>query len=252
LLSIVVPTLDEAEQVADLLGSLQGLRQRGNQVVLVDGGSQDDTVAQATGRVDLLVASPRGRAGQMNAGARAAGGDVLVFLHADTRLPPEADRLILEALADGRRQWGCFDLHLTGRQGLLRVVEAAINLRSRISGIATGDQTLFVTRRSFDRVGGFPEIPLMEDVALCRRLKRIGPPARAGGWVVTSSRRWEERGVVRTILLMWVLRSAFFMGVDAHFLARLYPPVRARKTDGHPAPRVAAEATRASDEARRG
>lgn len=188
----------------------------------------------------------------MNAGARAAGGDVLVFLHADTRLPPEADRLILEALADGRRQWGCFDLRLTGRLGLLRVVEAAINLRSRISWIATGDQTLFVTRRSFDRAGGFPEIPLMEDVVLCRRLKRIGPPARAGGCVLTSSRRWEERGVIRTILLMWGLRSAFFLGVDARFLARLYPPARTRQTAGQPAAPAAADATRTSDEARRG
>ncbi len=247
MLSIVVPTLNEGEQVADLVGSLQSLRQRGHEVVLVDGGSDDDTIALARGRVDQLLASPQGRARQMNAGARAARGEVLVFLHADSRLPPEADRLILEALADGRHEFGCFDLRLTGRLGLLRVVEAAINLRSRMSRISTGDQTLFVTRRSFDRTGGFPEIPLMEDVALCRRLRRLGPPARAQGWVVTSSRRWEERGVVRTILLMWGLRSAFSLGVDAHLLARLYPPVRSRKTSGSGDP---CRAARTSDEAR--
>jgi rSAM/selenodomain-associated transferase 2 len=247
LLSIVVPTLDEGEQVADLVASLQGLRRRGHEVILIDGGSRDDTVAQATGHVDQLLASPRGRARQMNAGARVAQGDVLVFLHADTRLPPEADRLILEALADGRHAHGCFDLRLTGRRLPLRVVETAINLRSRLSRISTGDQTLFVTRRSFDRAGGFPEIPLMEDVALCQRLKRLGRPARARGRVITSSRRWEERGVVRTILLMWGLRSAFYLGVDAHLLARLYPPARGRKSAAG-SPRAA----RSSAEARRG
>ena len=153
----------------------------------------------------------------MNAGARAAGGDCLVFLHADTRLPDGADRLVLDSART--HLWGRFDVEIEGRHRLLKVVAAAMNLRSRLSGIATGDQAIFVRRAAFP---GFPEIALMEDVAFCRRMKRLGPPACRRERVRTSGRRWEARGVLRTILLMWRLRLAYFLGADPDKLARLY------------------------------
>jgi rSAM/selenodomain-associated transferase 2 len=158
----------------------------------------------------------------MNAGAAAAGGDVLLFLHVDTRLPPEADRLVTEALTASRRQWGRFDVTIVGKNPILRLVAALMNWRSRLTGIATGDQAIFVTREAFTRVGGFPDIALMEDIALSSRLKRLSPPLALREKAATSGRRWESRGVMRTILLMWWLRLAYSFGADPHALARRY------------------------------
>lgn len=221
-ISIIVPALNEAAGIGDTLAPLQPLRARGHEVIVVDGGSTDATPARARPLADRVVASARGRARQQNAGAAQAAGDVLLFLHADTRLPADADRLVLDGLRASGRGWGRFDVRLSGAHPLLRVVERMISLRSRLSGIATGDQAIFIRRDWFTRAGKFPEIPLMEDVALSRTLRRMGPPLCLRDRVLTSSRRWEERGVLRTIVLMWRLRLAYALGADPARLAERY------------------------------
>lgn len=219
-LSIIVPVLDEAALVADALAALAPYRERGVEVIVVDGGSRDPTMDIARPFADRTISAPRGRAAQMNAGAAAARGDVLLFLHVDTVLPPDADRLVTDHLNDS--SWGRFDVAIAGRSALLPVVARMMNLRSRLTGIATGDQAMFVTRAAFARAGGFPDIPLMEDIALSVRLKRYGRPVCLGERVTTSGRRWEKRGVVRTILTMWRLRLAYWLGADPSALARAY------------------------------
>jgi rSAM/selenodomain-associated transferase 2 len=221
-LSIIVPTLDEAQALPGTLAPLQALRAQGVEVIVVDGGSRDATAAVARPLADRVLDAPRGRALQMNAGARAASGEVLVFLHADTRLPDGAVAAIEGALADPRRAWGRFDVRIEAPGAPLRLVAALMNLRSRWSGIATGDQAIFVRRSAFDSVGGYAPIPVMEDIALSRRLKAITPPACLAERVTTSGRRWEREGVLRTIVLMWRLRLAYALGADPHRLARRY------------------------------
>jgi rSAM/selenodomain-associated transferase 2 len=221
-ITIVIPTLNEAAGIEGTLRPLQPLRERGHQVVVVDGGSTDQTVSVARGMADDVAVSAPGRALQQNAGAARATGDVLLFLHADTLLPPDADRLILDGLGTSGRSWGRFDVRLSGRQPALRVVERMMNLRSRATGIATGDQAIFVRRDWFRRAGGFPRIPLMEDVALSRTLRRMGPPLCLRRTVLTSSRRWEQRGILRTVVLMWRLRAAYALGADPARLAERY------------------------------
>jgi rSAM/selenodomain-associated transferase 2 len=221
-LSIVVPTLDEAAGLAAHLGALAPLRARGCEVVVVDGGSRDATREIARGLADAVVTAPRGRGPQQNAGARAARGRLLLFLHADTRLPPGALEAVRAALADGARAWGRFDVEIAGRHPLLPLVARLASLRSRLTGIATGDQAIFVRRDRFEAAGGFPEVPLMEDVALSAALRRLGRPACLRLRVVTSGRRWESRGVLRTVLLMWWLRLLFWLGRDPAALARWY------------------------------
>ena len=221
-LSIVVPTLNEAEGIEAALAPLQPMRARGCEVIVVDGGSADATVERARPLADCVIAAGRGRARQQNAGAAAASGDVLLFLHADTRLPEDADRIVLGGLERSGRGWGRFDVRLTGRAPMLRVVERMIGVRSRLSGIATGDQAIFMRRNWFGRAGGFPDVPLMEDVALSKALKRSGPPLCLRETVLTSSRRWEERGIARTIVLMWSLRLRYALGSDPADLARRY------------------------------
>jgi rSAM/selenodomain-associated transferase 2 len=221
-LSVIVPVLDEAARIVAALTTLAPLRARGAELIVVDGGSRDKTVALATPLADYVITSARGRAAQMNAGAAIARGDVLLFLHADTRLPPNADAIVLDALARTRRAWGRFDVTIEGRHRLLPIVAAAMNARSRLTGITTGDQAMFVTRAAFDAAGAFPAIALMEDIALARRLKRISRPISLRARVATSGRRWETRGVARTILLMWRLRLAYFLGADPADLAVRY------------------------------
>jgi rSAM/selenodomain-associated transferase 2 len=221
-LAIVIPVLDEGATIADALSALAPYRERGTEVVVVDGGSRDATVEAARPLADRVLAAPRGRGSQMNAGAAAARADVLLFLHADTRLPPDADRIIFLALEQPNRVWGRFDVTIAGRSRLLRTVAATMNLRSRLTGIATGDQAMFVTREAFAQAGGFPDLPLMEDIVLSRRLKRIGRPACLAARVTTSGRRWDRDGAVRTIVTMWRLRLAFFLGAEPAQLARRY------------------------------
>ena len=216
-LSIVIPVLNEAERIGASLAALAPLRRRGHEVIVADAGSADATRELAAPLCDRVVSSARGRGAQMNAGARFATGDALLFLHADTALPPEADRLVFESLQ--RRSWGRFDVEIEGRHRLLKVVGWAMNLRSRLTGIATGDQAIFVRRADF---AGFPEIALMEDIAFSRLMKRRGAPACLRSRVRTSGRRWESRGVLRTIVLMWRLRLLYFLGARPERLARLY------------------------------
>lgn len=220
-LSIVVPVLNEAGAIVATLRALAPLRARGAQVIVCDGGSRDATVALARPLADQVLAAPAGRARQMNAGAAASRADVLLFLHADTQLPDGADHLVRRAVAAGAA-WGRFDVRISGRPFMLRVVAASMNLRSRWSGIATGDQAIFVTRAAFDRVGGFPDQPLMEDVEMSRRLRALGWPACLHQRVTTSGRRWMTRGVWRTIFLMWRLRWRYWRGVPAQALAEAY------------------------------
>jgi rSAM/selenodomain-associated transferase 2 len=221
-LSIVLPVLNEAQQLPQVLECLRPVRDRGVEVIIVDGGSEDGTLAIAARAGARLVSSPKGRARQMNTGARIAAGDVLLFLHVDTVLPEHADQLIEAAICDRRRVWGRFDVDIRGRPWMLRVIAVLMNWRSRISGIATGDQAIFILRSAFEAVGGFPDQPLMEDVELCKRLRVLSPPACLRARVVTSGRRWESRGVWRTIVLMWRLRWAYWRGVPPSALANLY------------------------------
>jgi rSAM/selenodomain-associated transferase 2 len=241
-LSIIMPMLNEAAGLAATLQALTPLLARDAQLVLADGGSTDDTVAiaqafaaahAATGQAQpptpcqphwpvQVIQAPRGRALQMNTGAQHAQGHTLLFLHADTGLPPHADALIAQALADGRHVWGRFDVRITGHHWLLRVIGTGMSLRSRWSGIATGDQGLFMTRAAFEQLGGFAPQPLMEDIALSARLRQLSPPACLRARVHTSGRRWETRGVWRTMLLMWQLRWAYWRGAAPEQLAQRY------------------------------
>jgi rSAM/selenodomain-associated transferase 2 len=222
-LSIVVPVLNEGDMLLQNLPSLAGFRAAGHEVILVDGGSEGLPVDTLLAHVDRLVVSPPGRAAQMNLGAALAQGDVLWFLHLDTAPFAGADRELLDAVS-GSPGWGRFDIRLSGSHPLLRLVAYAMNRRSRWSGIATGDQGIFVHRGLFEAVGGYPDQALMEDIEFSRRLKRLSAPHCLRGPLLTSSRRWEQRGILRTILLMWGLRLAYWLGVSPQRLASLYRP----------------------------
>ena len=221
-LSIIMPVLNEEAGIAAALAALGSLRARGAEVIVADGGSSDRTVALAQPQCDRLIVAPRGRAAQMNAGAAVAHGTVLLFLHADTVLPPGADGLIAERFARSGRAWGRFDVRIDGPHPLFPLIAAMMNLRSRLTGIATGDQAIFVDRAAFAAVGGYPDIALMEDIVLSRRLKRLSRPLCLSARALTSGRRWEKHGIVRTILTMWRLRLAFFLGAAPDELAARY------------------------------
>ncbi|AOU97978.1 glycosyl transferase [Acidihalobacter yilgarnensis] len=221
-LSIILPILNEAPLIRPALRRLLPLRRQGVEVIVVDGGSQDGSSERVGPFAEQCMRSERGRSIQMNAGAQAARGRVLLFLHVDTLLPLDAKCQIQSALADNSRCWGRFDVRIEGKHPSLRVIAVMMNLRSRLTGIATGDQALFVTCEAFERVGGFPPQALMEDIALSRSLKRLSPPACLRATVVTSGRRWERHGVLRTITLMLWLRLTYFLGVSPQRLARWY------------------------------
>jgi rSAM/selenodomain-associated transferase 2 len=217
-LSIIVPMLNEASDIAD---ALRALRDLDAEIIAVDGASSDKTVECATPHADLLLDSARGRARQMNAGAAAARGDILLFLHADTSLPPAADQIIKQSIANGA-MWGRFDVKISGKSTWFPVIATMMNWRSRLTGIATGDQAIFVKRSAFDLIGGFPDQPLMEDIVLSQGLKQLGRPTCLRHKVVTAGRRWEKHGILRTILSMWWLRLRFFFGADPKKLAVEY------------------------------
>jgi rSAM/selenodomain-associated transferase 2 len=221
-LSVIIPALNEAAAITTTLQALQPLRARGHEVIVVDGASSDNTIELSRPLADRVIQSGAGRATQMRAGAALAAGSVLWFLHADTTAPPDADRLIMQALQSKRAGWGRFDVQLSQTRLLLKCVAWMMNQRSRLSGIATGDQGLFVTRSLYDAVGGFPEIALMEDIALSRALRQHARPAMIHQPLASSPRRWLAHGVLRTILRMWMLRLGYFLGVKPERLAAYY------------------------------
>jgi len=223
-LSIIIPVLNESAALKANLPLLQHWRREGHEVIVVDGGSSDDSMTTCTGLVDHLMTTAAGRARQMNSGARIARGEVLMFLHIDTLLPTMSPQFLLQPLTAGSGYtWGRFDVRLSGNHPAFRVIETMMNLRSRLTGIATGDQAMFVSRDIFEKVGGFADIPLMEDVRLSKDLcVQTGRPLCLRERVSSSSRRWEKHGIVRTVVLMWWLRLAYVMGVDPERLHRRY------------------------------
>lgn len=220
-LSLIIPVLNEAATIGRQLQALQPLRRQGCEIIVVDGGSSDNTCAMARPCCDQLIVAGKGRARQMNAGAAVASAPWLLFLHADTRLPASIPDCLL-ALKTRPVQWGFFVVKLSGERWPFRVIEAAMNLRSRITAVSTGDQGLFVRRELFAQCGQFADIPLMEDVAISKRLRKIAKPLVWPDPVLTSSRRWEQRGIVRTVLLMWSLRLAYYLGVSPQRLVQVY------------------------------
>lgn len=225
-ISIVVPTLDEASTIGTTLAHLQQARAQGVEVLVVDGGSGDATPAIAEVLADRVLRAPRGRALQLNAGAAAARGSVLVFLHADSLLPADFEQALLAGLGERELAWGRFDVRITGSHRLLGLIAVLMNVRSRLTGIATGDQAIFATRSLFERAGGFPLQPLMEDIAFCKAAKRLARPLCLAAQVRTSGRRWVAQGVVRTVMMMWALRLGYFFGADPARLAAYYRNVR--------------------------
>jgi rSAM/selenodomain-associated transferase 2 len=223
-LSIIIPAVNEAANIQATLIPLQAMRQRGVEVLLADGGSTDNMRELAAPMVDCVVDGERGRATQMNAGAAAARGDVLLFLHADSILPDRADRLIADALSGAQLSWGRFNVAIGGRHVMFPIIAWFMNHRSRLTGIATGDQGIFATRALFELTGGFPDQPLMEDIEFCKRLNRIARPVCLDEKIVTSGRRWEKHGVWATIRLMWRLRLRYWMGASPTEIHRAYPP----------------------------
>ncbi|GGX86553.1 glycosyl transferase family 2 [Litchfieldella qijiaojingensis] len=225
LISIIIPTLNEAERIEAQLAGLQALGDDRIEIIVVDGGSRDDTPTLAAPLASHVISSNPGRAVQMNCAAQASQGDILLFLHADSRLPDGSIDEIQQALSDDY-EWGRFNIRLQGHHPMLKVIALAMNVRSRLSGIATGDQALFMTRRAFEAVGGFPEQPLMEDIEISKRLKRLSRPACLRAHVVSSARRWERHGLWSTIWLMWCLRYRYWRGADSQQLAKEYRHAR--------------------------
>ncbi len=223
LLSIIIPTLNESALITDALAALQPLRKAGHEVIVADGGSDDGTPDLAQALADKVIVATLGRAVQMNAGAELARGDILLFLHADTQLPTDTADSITAATAHVA-EWGWFDVRLSGTHFLLRMIEHSMNWRARLTRIATGDQAIFVRRELFTALGGYPPLPLMEDIALCKHLRKRAPAQCIRSPVTTSSRRWERQGVLRTMLLMWRLRLAYNLGADPTSLAVRYGP----------------------------
>lgn len=217
-----MPVLNECNNLRSQLPALQNWRTAGHELIVVDGGSGDDSAAIAREYADIVLESRPGRARQMNAGAQRASGDVLLFLHADTRLPPGAEHSVPHALADSRCHWGRFDVQLDGEEPMFRVIERMMNWRSRLTSVATGDQAIFVRRASFIAAGGFPDIPLMEDVSLSKTLRRISRPLNLQQRVITSSRRWQQHGITKTLVLMWWLRLLYVLGVSPQLLHQRY------------------------------
>lgn len=220
-ISIVIPALNEASQLPRLLEQLAAWRQAGDEIIVVDGGSEDATAGIAAAAGAKVIQAPSGRATQMNAGAQHAGGKLLWFVHADTSLDASHRTALLKACERGAK-WGRFDVRFADAAGLMRVIAWCMNWRSHLTHRVTGDQCLFVERKLFRELGGFALVALMEDIELSARLSRCAPPWRLYPRVGISARRWQRGGVVRTIALMWWLRLAYALGVPTPTLARWY------------------------------
>jgi rSAM/selenodomain-associated transferase 2 len=228
-IAVVIPTLNEERSLPRTLACLAACPL--TEIIIVDGGSTDGTLSLAqefcsrTANARLIV-SPQGRARQMNEGAKASRSEILLFLHADTQLPAQAGRIIESALAKHRAVGGRFNVRFDSPSAWGRIISSLMNYRSRLTGIATGDQALFVRRHVFELLGGFSEIPLMEDIEFSGRLQQVGRTVALQDTVVTSFRRWETQGPLRTVFLMWTLRFLYWAGVSPHRLARVYRVVR--------------------------
>ncbi len=222
IISVIIPTFNESKNITATLKQLQALRKNGHKVLLADGGSTDNTIALAAPFVDEIIISEKGRATQMNSAAVKTQSDVLWFLHADTLVPENSDTIICRHLENTRKVWGRFNIQLSGQNFLFRVIENMINLRSKLTGIATGDQGIFIQQDIFKKLNGFSEIPLMEDIEITKRLKKISSPVCITHKLTTSSRRWGKHGILKTVFLMWQLRLAYYIGASANKLARKY------------------------------
>jgi len=230
-IGIIIPTLDEEGALPPTLASLESASF--DEIIVVDGGSRDQTQAivksyqvSVPSRAIRVIESSPGRARQMNAGAAESRADILVFLHADTRLPSDARSAIETVASDSQYVGGRFDVQFENDRGCAWLISRMMNLRSRWSGISTGDQAIFVRRTVFQQLGGFEEIPIMEDIDFSYRLKRVGKIAALRSKVVTSFRRWEQRGPLRTIIKMWTLRFLYWIGVRPHTLNQFYGSIR--------------------------
>jgi rSAM/selenodomain-associated transferase 2 len=221
-LSIIIPVLNESLTIAAYLQKLKLITQTlSAEIIVVDGGSHDDTFHLSIAYADKVIRSPKGRAAQMNTGAEQASGDILCFLHADTQLPDKAFSWINDSIAP-EYHWGFYKVKLSGQLFIFRIIEKMMNLRSQLTRVATGDQCFFVTRALFNSSHGFAKLALMEDVEICKRLRKKYKPSVIDVTVITSSRRWEEQGIFKTIVLMWYLRGAYFLGVSPNFLVKQY------------------------------
>lgn len=220
--SLIVPVLNEERLIHPLLNLSQCISGQSVELIIVDGGSHDNTVTLAEKFADQVIVAARGRASQMNAGAEVATGDLLLFLHVDTRLPDNFLSVLTNDFPTSGKHWGRFDVQLSGSHLLFRVIEFCMNWRSRLTGIATGDQAIFVKRAAFNEIGGFPALALMEDISLSRLLKMQSRPFCSRSRVITSSRKWESKGILATTLLMWRVRLAYYFGASPDYLARIY------------------------------
>jgi len=218
--SIIIPVLNEEQSINALLQQLQSYRLQGHEIIVVDGGSQDETIKVAKSLCDQLISSEAGRARQMNKGAELSKNEILWFLHADTIIPDESVESIQQALSEN--DWGRFDIHLSGTHFLFRIIEKMINIRSCVFSIATGDQGIFLKRSIFKTVNGYSNIPLMEDVELSKKLKKISRAVCLNNKLTTSSRRWEKNGILITVFLMWKLRFLYWLGMSAKRLSLQY------------------------------
>ncbi len=222
-ISIIIPVLNEADNIQSFLQALQPLREQGHEVLLVDGHSEDETCTLARPLVDRMFSSQPGRARQQILGAKMATGQVFLFLHADTKLPGQAEQIILSALAEGY-YWGRFTVRLSGSHWLFRIIETMMNWRSCLTGICTGDQSIFVSKMLYNDAGGMPPIELMEDIEFSKRLLKFCKPVCLKSTVITSSKRWEKNGILKTIFFMWSLRLQYFLGIKPEVLVKKYYP----------------------------
>ena len=220
--SIIIPSLNEGPQLKNFLETIQIWRSEGHEVILVDGGSDDKSNASLGALADTIIKTLPGRAIQMNEGAKHAQHEILFFLHADSTPGKNTLCALTRGLEKSKRVWGRFDIRLSGSHWMLRTIETMMNLRSRLTGIATGDQGIFVCRDIFEQINGYASIELMEDIEISKRLKKFSRPLCLANYITTSSRKWEQKGILKTMMLMWLMRLAYFLGVSPRRLSSIY------------------------------